>query len=74
MRFVGQAQISYSPGSPSEAQVLIALRASGRRAKDGGGKGVRTPDPELAKLVLSQLSYAPKIKPATPQGPTPTGG
>ena len=25
----------------------------------GGGKGVRTPDPETASLVLSQLSYAP---------------
>jgi hypothetical protein len=25
----------------------------------GGGKGIRTPDPLLAKQVLSQLSYAP---------------
>ncbi len=25
----------------------------------GGGEGVRTLDPQLAKLVLSQLSYAP---------------
>ena len=24
-----------------------------------GGKGIRTPDPKLAKLVLYQLSYAP---------------
>ena len=29
------------------------------RGAGGGGKGVRTPDPELAKLVLFQLSYAP---------------
>ena len=26
----------------------------------GGGKEVRTPDPLLAKQVLSQLSYTPK--------------
>ena len=25
----------------------------------GGGKGIRTPDPLLAKQMLSQLSYAP---------------
>ena len=27
----------------------------------GGGKEVRTPDPLLAKQVLSQLSYTPKL-------------
>jgi hypothetical protein len=27
----------------------------------GGGKGIRTPDPLLAKQVLSQLSYAPRM-------------
>lgn len=25
----------------------------------GGGRGIRTPDPDLAKVVLYQLSYAP---------------
>src|SRR5436190_24011831 len=30
----------------------------GRRAKTGG-KGIRTPDIQLAKLALYQLSYAP---------------
>lgn len=25
----------------------------------GGGMGIRTPDPDLAKVVLYQLSYAP---------------
>ena len=29
------------------------------RAKDGGGERIRTANPQLAKLVLSQLSYAP---------------
>ena len=29
--------------------------------KLGGGKGTRTPDPLLAKQMLSQLSYAPKL-------------
>lgn len=28
----------------------------------GGGKGIRTPDPLLAKQMLSQLSYAPTRK------------
>ena len=27
----------------------------------GGGKGIRTPDPDLAKVVLYQLSYAPRL-------------
>jgi hypothetical protein len=26
----------------------------------GGGMGIRTPDPDLAKVVLYQLSYAPR--------------
>ena len=34
------------------------------RGAGGGGKGVRTPDPELAKLVLFQLSYAPSKRAA----------
>ena len=29
--------------------------------RSGGGDGDRTHDPELAKLVLSQLSYAPAV-------------
>ena len=28
--------------------------------KNSGGEGVRTPDPRLAKPMLSQLSYTPK--------------
>ena len=28
-------------------------------AKNGGAEGIRTPDPLLAKQVLSQLSYSP---------------
>ena len=27
-----------------------------------GGKGIRTPDIQLAKLALYQLSYAPELK------------
>ena len=37
--------------------VRHALRVLG--GSRDGGEGVRTPDPELAKLVLSQLSYTP---------------
>ena len=35
------------------------LRPLGHVSIFGGGKGDRTPDPRLAKPVLSQLSYAP---------------
>ena len=33
----------------------------GRLAKPGGGTGIRTPDIQLAKLALYQLSYTPLI-------------
>lgn len=33
-----------------------------RFQEGGGGKGTRTPDPLLAKQMLSQLSYAPTIE------------
>ena len=29
---------------------------------ENGGKGIRTPDFQLAKLALYQLSYAPVLK------------
>ncbi len=36
------------------------IRGAGRRVSaGGGGMGIRTPDPDLAKVVLYQLSYAP---------------
>ena len=53
-------------GSPRESRVTVALWAA--RVKDvsnppggnrGGDEGTRTPDPLLAKEVLSQLSYIP---------------
>jgi hypothetical protein len=33
--------------------------ATARKASRAGGKGIRTPDIQLAKLALYQLSYAP---------------
>jgi hypothetical protein len=39
-----------------------AFSEKDRQRGSGGGKGIRTPDPLLAKQVLSQLSYAPKTK------------
>src|SRR5437773_1279960 len=36
-----------------------SLRSSLRRRAKTGGKGIRTPDFQLAKLALYQLSYAP---------------
>ena len=29
---------------------------------DGGAKGIRTPDPHVANVMLYQLSYRPKRK------------
>ena len=43
-------QLSYTPNSFQDE-------------KNGGGNRVRTGDPELAKLVLYQLSYAPDYNP-----------
>ena len=45
-RFLCMERTSYSP-------TFIVLRS------DGGGKESRTPDPLLARQVLSQLSYTP---------------
>ena len=35
-------------------------KRSRRLGKFGGGEGIRTPDPLLAKQVLSRLSYTPR--------------
>src|SRR6266545_5177796 len=40
-------------------QSTIANRKLPRRHSGHGGKGIRTPDFQLAKLALYQLSYAP---------------
>jgi hypothetical protein len=42
--------------APSERPTRIAPRPAGF-----GGKGIRTPDFQLAKLALYQLSYAPFV-------------
>ena len=48
------------PPSPLDGLRRGSLRSSRQLvAKAGGGNRVRTGDPELAKLVLCQLSYAP---------------
>jgi hypothetical protein len=43
--------------------LIVRLRqgyATAPKAFGAGGKGIRTPDFQLAKLALYQLSYAPK--------------
>ena len=64
-------QLSYTPGIRNPAvSGLVAtarLRPTGFAghfftSRKSGGKGVRTPDFQLAKLALSQLSYAPVVK------------
>jgi hypothetical protein len=38
---------------------LLKSAIANRKSKINGGKGIRTPDFQLAKLALYQLSYAP---------------
>ena len=62
-------QLSYTPrlrayalrrGQPDNFKWLAEPKlAAKRRAKAGGADGARTRDPQLAKLVLYQLSYSP---------------
>ena len=44
-------QLSYMP--------VIPLKGGGKFQLIGGGLGIRTPDIQLAKLALYQLSYTP---------------
>ena len=51
-------------GSPRESRVTVAfgfwtVKATAWCGRVGGDEGTRTPDPLLAKEVLSQLSYIP---------------
>lgn len=43
------------------------------RPLNGGDKEIRTPDPLLARQVLSQLSYTPKWWTFRDSNPGPTG-
>ncbi len=54
-----QVRPGFTPSLRSGTSPWQASSSASPRTKPGGGKGVRTPDPELAKLVLFQLSYAP---------------
>ncbi len=66
---IGEVQVS-TPCHPGEIKNLgtgYAPRAKagpschpGIPRKDGGDEGDRTPDPDAASVVLSQLSYVPK--------------
>ena len=51
-------QLSYRP--------KLSLRSADRlvvhQRKVGGGMGIRTPDIQLAKLALYQLSYTPSVE------------
>ena len=60
-------QLSYRPGKNGggkgiECLALVPNQASPEGKPHYGGKGIRTPDIQLAKLALYQLSYAPEEK------------
>ena len=42
-------------------RILYDRAASSSEKEKSGDEGARTPDPRLAKPVLSQLSYIPKL-------------
>src|SRR5690606_16317762 len=44
---------------PERIRLAAALRARWLSRKGSGAEGTRTPDIQLAKLALSQLSYGP---------------
>ena len=57
-------QLSYTPAfalraSARQARRWLASRSSLQRAQAGGAEEIRTPDLQLAKLPLYQLSYSP---------------
>ena len=60
---VDERSFKECPPSPSSAPAWQPSSLASLVAKAGGGNRVRTGDPELAKLVLYQLSYAPAQSP-----------
>jgi hypothetical protein len=55
-------QLSYTPSGNPNSEFGISNFELPARSAGGGGNRVRTGDPELAKLVLCQLSYAPGLE------------
>jgi hypothetical protein len=47
---------------PLRILALAPVLETERRLDRGGAKGTRTPDPLLAKQVLYQLSYSPRLQ------------
>ena len=65
----GKASIVYTIPMPEDSPIGAAdsseLALSGEvrsTIRGGGAEGIRTPDPLLAKQVLSRLSYDPTIE------------
>jgi hypothetical protein len=62
-------RFSHCQRSPANRAKRIRSENTGSARQQGdvsgGGMGIRTPDPDLAKVVLYQLSYAPiRVEPA----------
>ena len=53
------SKISEIPTSTSEKNQTISISQTRCQILNGGDEEIRTPDPLLARQVLSQLSYAP---------------
>ena len=56
---LGMAQPSTTPRDHPKHRIRGAGPAPSPADSNGGAEGDRTPDPETASLVLSQLSYSP---------------
>ncbi len=75
----GKATVFYTLPTPPDSPIgggdaaEVALHGPVVRSSVhvGGAEGIRTPDPLLAKQVLSQLSYGPTRLPGAAARPTP---
>jgi hypothetical protein len=63
-RIARRVDVTSSKSPPSPRLRRDSLRSPLTRRAKTGGKGIRTPDFQLAKLALYQLSYAPARSPS----------
>ena len=62
--FRARARRGGSPSAASARKLLSSTPKAASAREDGGAGRNRTDDPLLAKQVLSQLSYGPRLRPA----------
>ena len=56
---ISSKRTDFCPTRPQEMAAFSEITVRDLSPSENGGKGIRTPDIQLAKLALYQLSYAP---------------